>query len=162
MMYNRLGGPFMTSEEKIAGLERKVKALQMAYTGALADSVLRYGKAGILDEVTKEKRDEQMKAGAALAGRFGVKEPKQAFVNVQDLFECADWAYEDTETGFTATCGNCMLCALCKKMGTDSPCRIYCLSPIEASIKGIKPDAEFAVKKTLWDDSRCEVKVSYR
>jgi len=152
----------MTSEEKIAGLERKIKVLQMSYTGVLADSVLRYSRAGILDEVTKQKRDEQMKTSAVLAERFGVKEPKQAFGNVQDLFNCADWAYEDTETGFSAVCGNCMLCALCKKMGTDSPCQIYCLSPIEASIKGIKPDAEFTVKKTLWDDSRCEVEVRYR
>ena len=152
----------MTNGEKIAGLERKIRVLQMAYAGALADSVLRYSRAGILDELTKRKRDEQMKTSAILAERFGVKEPKQAFGNVQDLFDCAHWVYEDTETGFTAVCENCMLCALCKKMGAGSPCQIYCLSPIEASIKGINPNAEFAVTKTLWDDTRCEVKVSYR
>ena len=152
----------MTNEERIAGLERKIKALQMAYAGALADSVLRYSQFNILDRVCKGKRDEQMKTGAVLAARFGIKEPKQAFGNLQDLFGCADWVFEDTETGFTAVCGNCMLCALCKKMGTESPCLIYCLSPIEASIKGIKPDAQFELIKTLWDDTQCEVKLSYR
>ena len=151
----------MISEERIAALERKIKTLQMSYTGALADSVLRYSRAGILGEVTEEKRGEQMKGGAALALRFGIKEPKQAFQNVQELYECADWVYEDTETGFVATCTNCMLAAMCKKTGSGSPCRIYCLSPMEAAIKGLKPDAEFAVNKTLWDDERCEVKVNY-
>ena len=152
----------MNDEEKIAALERKIRALQMAYMGVLADSILRYGRAGILDEVTKQKRDEQMKTGSALAGILGVREPKQAFQNVQDFFGCADWVYEDTGTGFTAVCTSCTLLALCKKTGAGSPCRIYCLSPIEAAIKGVKLDAEFTVTKTLWDDARCEVNVSYR
>ena len=152
----------MTSEEKIAALERKIKTLQMAYAGALADSILRYGRAGILDAIMEQKRDEQMKSAAAMAQRFGVTEPKQAFVNVQDLFGCADWVYEDTESGFTATCSNCILQALCKKTGADSPCMLYCLTPIEATIKGVSPHAEFVIEKTLWNDACCEVKVSYR
>ena len=152
----------MASEEKIAALERKIKALQMSYAGALADAVLRYGRAGILDELTNAKRDEQMKGGPALAARLGIKEPKQAFQNVQELYECADWEYKDTETGFVAACANCMLQALCKKMGSGSPCRIFCLSPIEAIIRGLKPDAEFKVEKTLWEDEQCEVEVNCR
>jgi hypothetical protein len=60
-------------------MEQKVKTLQMLHAAALADSVFRYGKAGILDEVTEQKRAEQMKSGAALAERFGVKDTKRYY-----------------------------------------------------------------------------------
>ncbi|GEM_PF-5570774 len=56
--------------------DQKLKTLQMYYAAALADSTLRYDKAGILDEVTAQKRMEQMKNGAALVVRFRVKEPQ--------------------------------------------------------------------------------------
>jgi hypothetical protein len=57
----------MSNEEKIAFLEQKVKTLQIYYSAALADSTLRYGKAGILDKIIEQKRNEQMNTGSALA-----------------------------------------------------------------------------------------------
>ena len=139
--------------------EQKVKTLQMLYAAALADSTLRYGNAGILDEVTAQKRAEQMRTGTSLSERFGVKEPKQAFEKVQDIYGCANWVCEDTDKGFNAVCTNCMLCALSKQMGAYSPCQVHCLSPIEAMIKGVNPRAEFAVEKTLWGSDKCVVQV---
>ncbi|MCL2671628.1 MAG: hypothetical protein FWF10_06295 [Clostridiales bacterium] len=140
--------------------EQKLKTLQMYYAAALSDATLRYGKAGILDEVTKQKRAEQMKIGAVLAERFGVKEPQEAFQRVQDTYGCANWGCEDTEDGFTATCTNCMLCTISKRMGDYSPCRIHCLSPIEAMIKGVAPNAEFVVEETLWNNNKCVVRIA--
>ena len=150
----------MSNEDKIAILEQKIKTLQMLYAAALADSTLRYGKAGILDGITDEKRAEQLNTGAAMAERFGVKEPKQAFEKIQDIYGCASWICEDTDNGFSAVCANCMLCAISKKMGPYSPCRIFCLSPIEAMIKAVSPGAEFTVEKTLWDGDECSVMVN--
>ena len=149
----------MTSEERAAILEQKLKTLQMFYTAVQADSTLRYGNAGILDRVTEAKHAEQVKTGAASAERLGIKEPKQAFLKTQDIFGCANWVCEDTEDGFTATCANCMLCAMSKKMGQYGPCRLNCLNPIEAMLKGIAPNAEFIVDKTLWDNDKCSVRV---
>lgn len=142
-------------------LEQKLKTLQMYYAAALADSTLRYGSAGILDKVTAQKRDEQMKNGAELAERFCVKEPKQAFEKTQEMYGCANWSCEDTEDGFIATTTNCMLCALSKRMGAYSPCQIHCLSPIEAMVKGVSSGADYKVEKTLWDSDKCVVTVTY-
>jgi hypothetical protein len=152
----------MSNDEKIIFLEQKVKTLQMYYSAALADSTLRYGKEGILDKITEQKRIEQVNNGSALAQMYSVKEPKQAFEKVQDMFGCADWVCEDIENGFTAVSKKCMLCVLSKKMGTYSPCQIYCLSPIEAMIKGVCPNAEFIIEKTLWDNDKCIVKVKLK
>jgi len=149
----------MTSEERVAILEQKLKTLQMFYAAVQADSTLRYGNAGILDRVTEQKHAEQVKTGAASAQRLGIKEPKQAFLKTQDTFGCANWVCEDTEDGFTASCANCMLCAMSKKMGQYSPCRLNCLNPIEAMLKGIAPNAEFIVDNTLWDNDKCSVRV---
>ena len=150
----------MSNEEKIAILEQKISTLQTLYAAALADSALRYGKTGILDEVTDQKRTEQLNTGAAMAERFGVKEPKQAFEKIQEIYGCASWFCEDTDNGFRAACTNCMLCAISKKMGPYSPCRMFCLSPIEAMIKGVDPAAGFTVEKTLWDGDECSVMVN--
>jgi len=139
--------------------EQKLKALQMYYAAALADTTLRYGKAGILEEVTEQKRTEQMKTGAALAERFGVKVPQDAFLKPADVYGCADWVCEDIGGGFTATASRCMLCAIAKKMGEYCPCTIFCLSGMEAMLKGIAPEAVFVVDETLWDSDKCRVSV---
>ena len=149
----------MTNEEKVLLLEQKLRTLQMYYAAALADSTLRYGKAGILDEVTAHKKTEQMKTGAALAERFSVKEPQDAFLKTADTYGCADWVCEKTSYGFIATASRCMLCAISKKMGEYSPCKIHCLSPMEAMLKGIAPEAGFVVEETLWDSDKCKVNV---
>lgn len=138
------------------------KTLQMYYAAALADATLRYGKAGILDEVKVQKRAEQMQTGSVLADRFGVKTPKEAFERIQDTYGCANWVCEDTDDGFIATCTSCMLSAISKKMGNYCPCQLHCLSPIEAMIKGVQSNAEFTIEKTLWNEDKCLVKVSLR
>jgi len=141
--------------------EKKIKTLQTLYAAALADSTLRYGRAGILEDITGQKREEQMKNGASLAQRFGVKEARQAFEKIQDIYGCANWVCEDVDNGFTAKCTNCILCVFSKQMGTYSPCQVHCLSPIEAMVKSVEPGADFTVEKTLWDGDACVVTVSF-
>ena len=150
-----------TLEQKITTLEQKIKTLQLSYAGVLADSTARYGAEGILDKITGQKRAEQMKNCADLAARFGVTGPKQAFEKPMEIFGCANWGFTDTGSGFEAVATNCILCAISKKMGAFSPCQIYCLSPIEASIKGVCPDAEFNTISTLWNSEKCKVNVKY-
>jgi hypothetical protein len=149
------------SSVKLAEMGKKLKTLQMYYAAALADTTLRYGKGGILDDVTTEKRVEQMKTGASLAERFGIKEPQDAFLKTAETYGCADWVCEKTENGFEAVAYNCMLCAISKKMGSVySPCQLHCLSPMEAMLKGIAPEAEFVVASTLWDGDKCVARVT--
>ena len=149
----------MTNEERIAILEQKVKILQMFYASALADSVVRYGNEGILEKITGQKKAEQMKTGSSLAERLGITEPKQSFIKIQEIYGCANWVCTETEGGFEAVCTACMLCAISKKMGQFSPCRIYCLSPLEAVLKAVAPGSEFSVTQTLWDSDRCKAVV---
>jgi len=149
----------MSNEEKITMLEKKLKTLQMYYAAALADSVYRYGTEGILDKIIEQKRAEQLKGGAEVAVRLGVKEPKNAFENVQELCGCANWICTDTENGFEAVATSCMLCTISKKMGNFSPCQIYCLSPIEAMLKSVSPNADIFVMDTLWNSDKCKVNI---
>ena len=142
--------------------EQKIKTLQLLYAAALADSVLRYGTFGVLDRVAEQKRTEQMKNGAALAGRFGVREPADAFVKIADICGCADWQCEKTETGLTARTSNCTLCAAARKMGTCSPCDIHCLTPLEAMVKAVAPGARFETQGTLWQEDCCAVIVTMK
>ena len=149
----------MTDEERITALEQQVKTLQLTYASALADAVVRYGNEGILDKITEQKRAEQMRNGASLASRLGVTEPKHAIEKTRDMFGCANFVCTDAHDGFEAFATNCMLCSISKQMGKFSPCQMFCLSPFEAMIKGVSPDAKFDVVSTLWDSEKCVIKV---
>jgi hypothetical protein len=47
-----------------------------------------------------------------------------------------------------------------KKAGGPSPCRLYCLDPLEAMGKGLAAGAGFDVEETLYDGGQCRVRVS--
>lgn len=138
---------------------KKLQLLRTFYAGALADSVLRFDRKGILDEVTAEKRREQFAGGKARAAQLGIGNARSVFDVLSGIFGCADWRTEATQSGFTATASRCMLCTFAKKLGTQSPCSVYCLDPMEGMVKGLEEDAKFEVESTLWTDSECRVVV---
>jgi hypothetical protein len=140
-------------------LEQKVKLLQVVYAGALADSALRMGKEGILDKVTSEKREEQMLTGKVRAAQFGIGKPEEVFTRLAEIFGCANWTVESDNEGFTAEATGCMLCAMAKKLGAQSPCNIHCLDPMEGMIRGIDRDLTYKVLETLWSGQKCKVDV---
>jgi len=140
-------------------LERKVKLLQAIYAGALADSTLRMGKEGIIEKVTSEKREEQMLTGKSRAAQFGMEKPEEVFLKLAELFGCANWTVKSDDEGFTAEATGCMLCAIAKRMGAQSPCNIHCLDPMEGMVKGIDPNLTFEVMETLWSGNKCKVHV---
>lgn len=141
---------------------RHVRILQLAYAAQLADAVVQYGRSGLLDGVTEERRAARLAAGAAQAGQLGIAEPAGCFTVSAELFGCADWSVEDDPggEGFTASASRCVLCGLVKKAGGPSPCRPFCLDPIEGMVKGLAPDASFEVRETLYDGARCRVQVT--
>lgn len=140
--------------EKTLDLVRKI------YAGALADSVSHLGRAGVLEQVTEAKRQEQLAGGKARAAQMGLVAPEEAFTRTVELFACADWKIEKDDAGFSAKAGRCTLCALAKRMGAASPCRIYCLDPIEGMVRGMEPEARFEVEKTLFESDGCSVRVT--
>ena len=41
-----------------------------------------------------------------------------------------------------------------------APVKFIVLSPIEAMIKGVNPQADFSVEKTLWENEKCVVQLT--
>lgn len=140
--------------------EKKIKLLQTVYAAALADSALRMGREGVLGKITEEKRAEQMATGANRATQFGVATTEEVFSKLSDIFACADWQTERNGREVSALATRCMLCALAKRMGAPSPCRIYCLDPMEGMVKGLQPGASFTAEETLYDGTKCRVTVT--
>ncbi len=133
--------------------------LRKVYAGALADAGRHYARAGVLEQVTEAKRQEQLAGGKMRAAQMGLTRPEEAFTRTAELFGCADWKITQEQGGFGAQASRCMLCALAKRMGSASPCRIYCLDPIEGMIRGMDPEAKFDLEKTLFESDRCAVSV---
>ncbi len=142
--------------------QEKIKLLQTIYAGALADSVLRMGREGILEKVRNEKRAEQMASGGMRTKQLNVQSAEEVFLKLTDLMGCANWIVETTESGCRATATGCMLCAIAKKTGAQQPCSIYCLDPMEGMAKGVEPDITFTAESTLWDGGKCSVNISRR
>ena len=108
-------------------LLEKVRTLQMIYAGALADTVKRLGNEGMLEKITQQKRSEQLASGKMRAAQMGMVQEQDVFIKLADLMGCADWSIAEhgDNSGFTATASRCMLCAMAKKFGAQSPCHIY-------------------------------------
>jgi hypothetical protein len=139
---------------------KHIQVLQMAYAGALADTVLQMGREGVLDRVTSHKREEQLSSGKIRAAQFGITKPEEAFLKLYEIFGCSNWQIIPGSGGFAAQTSTCMLCAIAKKMGSPSPCNLYCLNPMEGIVKGLKSDAVYRVDETLWDGAKCTIRVS--
>jgi hypothetical protein len=137
----------------------QIKTLQATYAAQMADSVKRLGDAGALEAATAQKRAEQLATGAGRAAQMGIGEPREVFTRLAELFGCADWTVEEAADGFAATASHCLVCALAKRMGAPSPCRIGCLDPMEGMICGLVPGARFEVEQTLFGGDRCRVEV---
>lgn len=132
----------------------------MAYVGALVDSLRRYTQEGILEKVTEEKRKEQQASASQRLSQFGIAQPEQVFTRLSDLFNCARWEVDNMDGKISATANGCMLCAAAKKLNTGSPCRIYCLDPMDAMVRALDPALRFKVTGTLWDGDQCRVEVA--
>ena len=145
-------------------LTEKVRTLQMIYAAALADTVKRLGDEGVLEKITLQKRKEQLLSGKMRAAQMGMVQEQDVFIKLADLMGCADWSIAANEdgSGFTATASRCMLCAMAKKFGTQSPCHIYCLDPMEGMVKGLNDQAGFLVEGTLFEGVPCRVKITTR
>ena len=140
---------------------RHIRMLQFTYAAQLADAVHQLARAGALEQVTSERRATRLGADAAQAAQLGVTRPAEAFTASAELFGCADWTVaSDGDEAFVATAQHCLLCGMTKKASAPSPCRLYCLDPIEAMIEGVAPGAGFEVDETLYDGDRCRVRVS--
>ncbi len=149
------GGAEMESQEK-------VRMLQTVYAAALADAVLRFGREGILEKVTQQKEGEQMASGKLKAAQLDIATKEDVFLKLSDLMGCAQWKLEPLKDGdgFTAVTSGCMLCTMAKRMGAQSPCRIYCLDPMKGMVMGLDGEASFDVESTLFDDGECRIAIS--
>jgi hypothetical protein len=134
-----------------------IRVLRGMYAGALADAASQMARAGVLEQVTARKREEQMASGAARARQMGLSDASQVPVVLSEIFRCADWKVDKTAAGFTAETRTCVLCGMAKKMGGARPCEIYCLHPMDGMIRGIDPSLAVTVTETLWDGTTCRM-----
>ena len=140
-------------------IEAKAKLLQLMYASLQAQTAAHYTRYGILDEIAETQKASRQ--GAITCQRMGITDPRQVFTTLSGIFECADWTVTDTPEGFSATCHSCMLCGMAKKKGSQSPCHLYCLDPMEDMIKALDPGLVFTVQETLFKGTRCQVAVAH-
>ncbi len=140
--------------------DKQVQILQMAYAGALVDAVSQLSKENVLDRVIQRKHQEQISSGQMRADQFGITTPEEVFLKLSQIFNCARWDIINRPTGgFNAQAVSCKLCTLARKIGSPSPCHLYCLDPMEGLVKAVKKDAAYIVKETLWNGNKCVVSV---
>jgi hypothetical protein len=140
--------------------DQQIQVLQLTYAHVLADATRQLGLECVLERVTERKRQEQLATGSTKAELFGITSPEQVFTALPAYFGCVSWRVKANDGGFVAETSGCVLCGLAKMIDAPSPCRLYCLDPIEGMIKGLEPEAGFIVQETLWNGEMCRVEVS--
>lgn len=139
--------------------QMKISLLQRTYASALVDSADQFSRNGITDKVLESKNALRNHTARAMNSVLKVTEPQEVFTKLGELFGCADWKVEKNNSGFTAVARGCMMCAIAKKSGAASPCRLYCLDPMESIVKACSPEATYKAESTLYDGDCCRVKV---
>jgi len=142
-------------------INKKLFIMRNLFAGLQAETIARYAKGGILNEIEKERMELSLASGEKNAKILEVTEPVEAITIPASIVDCASWEVTRNKDGLIAVCEGCKLAAMCKKIGTPSPCRMYCLNAIEGMIKVLKPEAVFIVKSTLWSEENCTVEVAW-
>ncbi len=140
--------------------EAKLKILQTTYAAVLAETVLHLGAGGLLEAVSRKKREQARANGARMAAQLGVREPAEVFEKTAEVFGCARWTVSREGGRVVAETGSCLLRTFAGKLGAPSPCRIYCLDPLEGMARALDPAARLEAVETLWEGSRCRVELA--
>lgn len=141
--------------------KQDITILRNLFTGLQAETISRYAKAGILNDIEGERVELSLASGEKSCQMLGVTRPEEAFLRPAEIVECASWDIASNENGLNAISSGCKLAAICKKLETPPPCSMYCLSPIEGMIKALKPEANFNVRSTLFSEKNCTVEVTW-
>jgi hypothetical protein len=142
-------------------IEQYLSVLRNLYTRLQAETMARYARAGILNDTEKDRVKLSLASGESNTQMLGVAKPEEAFTKPAAIVDCASWEISSHGNDLIAVCVSCKLAAMCKKLETPSPCRMYCLSGIEGMVKAVKPESVFTVKSTLWSGKNCTVAVSW-
>jgi len=140
-------------------LESRMRVFENVYVGVLVDAVKYFSKEGILGKVSEDKRSEQMLLGREKAKQFGIEKQEEVFTRLSEIFNCSVWEISQESYGFSAETSACKLCALDKRLSTESPCNIYCLDVMEGMVKGLVQNSKFVIKETLWCGRKCKIDV---
>ena len=141
--------------------QKKLALMQNTYAANVAETANTYARLNLLDSIVAKKAERQALTAAPMMAMLGIAAPEEVFLSLSDIFGCANWQVEETDSGFCATATACKLCALSKKMGGANPCRGWCLDPMAAMINELtKGSAVFTVKSTLMEDAQCQVAVT--
>lgn len=133
----------------------KDRLLKLFYAAALADAAYYYGKFGIIEEVTEEKKKKQSLSSKTQLEQLGIEDLGQLYHRFSETFGCASWNFNEGKNGedSNATTTSCMLCALAKKQGSARPCDAFCINPFTSFAENLGYTLE--VKSTLWDGPEC-------
>jgi hypothetical protein len=140
--------------------QKRIKLLQLFYSGVLADSVNNYERFGILEKVTFKKAAEQELMSRGQLAQLGFKTPEELFRGFSEVFGCIDWKMSLSGTDYLAEGNSCLLCAISKKMNTAKPCDIYCINPMRSLSKNLEPGYRLMADKTLWESDQCRFRLT--
>jgi hypothetical protein len=131
----------------------EMKTLQLFYAGALSDAAYHYGRHGVLEAVTLEKKKRQDEAAPGQLRQLGIQDLPGLYSRFAEIFGCADWRLETEGDCVRAETTVCMLCGIAKKQGSAKPCDPFCINPFSAYARAF--GYELHVQETLWEGKRC-------
>jgi hypothetical protein len=132
------------------------KLLQMCYAGALVDAANNYAILEGTGKIEAKKVREQRAAAAQQLGRFGAKTPAEVLTRMKEVFGCTEWRIEEeTELATRAVSASCLMCAIAKRSGAASPCKLFCINPMAAYAEALEPGYTFTAQETLWEGNEC-------
>jgi hypothetical protein len=143
-------------------IEKKLTLLQNTYAASIAETVNTYEKLKVLDEIVQRRKARQTQTAPYMNQQLDIQNVEDVFNTLTEIYGCANWTVQKTDSGYTATATSCKLCALSKKMGGANPCDGWCLDPMIAMLCDlIKIDSKLIkVQSTLMNANCCKLSIN--
>jgi len=142
-------------------IEKRLTLLQTTYAASIAETVNTYEKLKVLEAIVQKRKERQTQTAPYMNQQLGIQNIEDVFCALTEIYGCANWTLQKTDSGYCATATFCKLCAMSKKMGGANPCNGWCLDPMIAMICDVnKIDSKLiTVQSTLMNDNCCKMSI---
>lgn len=144
-------------------IEKRLTMLQNTYAASIAETVNTYEKLKVIETIVQRRKERQALTAPYMNQQLGIQNIEDVFCTLSEIYGCANWTVQKTDSCYTATATSCKLCAMPKKMGGANPCNGWCLDPMIAMLCDlIEIDSKLiTVQSTLMNDNCCKISINH-
>lgn len=135
--------------------KEKISVLQLVFAGQIIKEFELIRKKYALTTLLKNEERNALRAAPGRLKQLGLHSVPGVFNFISTVPGFAQWRKRISGNKRTYVTEACKLRDIARYTGCPQPCKLYCIVPIEALLKGLDRRYSIEVQSTLWDGEHC-------